>query len=155
VVLDPGNVIVSIFLPLPGLGGIKSAFGRISGWIIESLAKVGIPGVEQRGVSDLVLGDRKIGGSCIWRGKDLLHYGTTILVEPDLDRVARYLKHPPREPDYRMGRPHGDFMGSLGLLCGVDDAGRFAEELGSALVIPDTAKHRGRKIAHEISCSRS
>ena len=37
VVLDPGNVIVSVVLPMPGIGGIKSAFGEVSDWLIAGL----------------------------------------------------------------------------------------------------------------------
>ena len=117
VVLDPGNIIISVVLPLPGVGGITSAFARISGWLAHGLARVGVPGVRQEGVSDLVLEEeglaRKIGGSCVYRTRGLLYYSTTLLVNPDLDLVHRYLPHPPREPEYRRGRSHSDFMGSL------------------------------------------
>lgn len=116
VVLDPGNLIVSLTWPLPGLGAITSSFAAASAWLIDALAACGIPDVKQRGISDLAIGDRKIGGSCIWRSKGLLYYSTTLLVDPDLDLVERYLLHPPREPDYRQGRLHRDFMGSLARL---------------------------------------
>jgi lipoate-protein ligase A len=113
VVLDPGNVIVSVVLPLPGLSGIKSAFAAISTWLAGHLALLEVPGVQQLGVSDLAIGDRKIGGSCVFRTRDLLYYSTTLLVDPDLDLVDRYLPHPPREPEYRQGRGHRQFMGRL------------------------------------------
>ena len=113
VVLDPGNLIVSIALPLEGIGGIKTAFAAISDWLITALTVCDVPGVTQRGISDLAIGDRKIGGSCIYRTRGLVYYSTTLLVDPDLDLVDRYLTHPPREPDYRAGRSHRKFMGSL------------------------------------------
>ncbi len=123
VVLDPGNVIISLALPLPGIGGITSAFAAISTWLAGHLAAVGVPGVRQEGVSDLVIDQegtpRKIGGSCVFRTRGLLYYSTTLLVNPDLDLVHRYLPHPPREPEYRDGRSHRDFMGNLA----------FAEEM--------------------------
>ena len=133
VVLDPGNLIVSVGWPLPGLGGIKSAFARISDWLIASLAECGVPEVRRRGVSDLAVGEKKIGGSCIWRTRDLLYYSTTLLVDPDLDLVERYLRHPPREPDYRQGRPHRDFMGSLAALYGMTDPVPLAGNLESIM----------------------
>jgi lipoate-protein ligase A len=114
VVLDPGNVIVSVALPLPGLGEIKTAFAHLSRWLITALADLGLPHLSQRGVSDLALGDRKVGGSCIYRTRGLLYYSTTLLVAPDLDRIERYLPHPPREPEYRQGRSHREFLGHLG-----------------------------------------
>ena len=66
VLLDPGNIIVSVIWPLPGLGGIKKAFNDISSALIKGLAEAGLPGVTQEGISDLVLNGRKIGGSCIY-----------------------------------------------------------------------------------------
>lgn len=114
VVLDPGNVILAVALPLPGLGGIKSAFAGITRWLIVGLEQgCGLPGIQARGVSDLALAERKVGGSCVYRTRGLLSYATTLLVRPDLGLVERYLRHPPREPQYRKGRLHRQFMGSL------------------------------------------
>ncbi len=113
VVLDPGNAIVSLALPLAGVGGITSAFAAISGWLIGALARCGLPGLRQEGTSDLALAGRKVGGSCLWRTAGLVYYSTTLLVAPDLALAERYLPHPPREPAYRAGRPHRDFMGAL------------------------------------------
>jgi lipoate-protein ligase A len=113
VVLDPGNLIISVAAPVPGIGGIKSSFAAISDWLVTALGACGVPGVRQRGISDLAIGEKKIGGSCMYRTRDLVYYSTTLLLDPDLDLVDRYLLHPPREPDYRAGRSHRYFMGSL------------------------------------------
>jgi lipoate-protein ligase A len=113
VVLDPGNVIVSLVVPAKGISLAKACFARISRWLIAGLDQAGIRGVACRGISDLALGDRKIGGACIYRSRGFLYYSTTLLVRPDLKLVERYLKHPPREPDYRAGRSHAEFMGRL------------------------------------------
>ena len=132
VVLDPGNAVLSAALPLPGIGGITSAFAAVSGWLAALLAELGIPGVARRGVSDLALGERKVGGSCIWRTRGLLYYSTTLLVDPDLDLVERWLPHPPREPDYRAGRGHREFMGSVRDAGFAGDAGDLARLLRDA-----------------------
>ncbi len=113
VVLDPGNAIVSLALPLPGVSGITGAFAAISAWLIGALAGCGLSGVRQEGTSDLAIGERKVGGSCLWRTKGLVYYSTTLLVCPDLALAERYLPHPPREPAYRAGRAHREFMGAL------------------------------------------
>ncbi len=133
VVLDPGNVIVSLALPLPGVGHIKSAFNAISAWMIAGLAASGVPDVEQRGVSDLVLAERKIGGSCVYRTRGLLYYSTTLLCAQNVPLVGKYLQHPPREPEYRKGRPHDLFMGSLRDLCGLELDDIFVANLNSHL----------------------
>jgi len=117
VLLDPGNLIVSVALPLPGIGGSKAAFARLSAWLIEALAQAGAPGVEQRGVSDLVLGDRKVGGSAIYREQGLLYYSSTLLIDPDIAGMERWLRHPPREPEYRLGRSHERFLVPLPKAC--------------------------------------
>jgi lipoate-protein ligase A len=133
VVLDPGNVIVAVAWPLPGLGEIRSAFATISQQLIAALARLGLAGVQQRGVSDLARDDRKIGGACIYRTRGLLYYATTLLVEPDLALVERYLQHPPREPAYRRGRRHRDFMGALGAAVGIRKTTDFADCLAAEL----------------------
>ncbi len=113
VLLDPGNLVISVVLPIPGLSAIDTWFGRISRWLSHEFEEAGIPGVGQGGVSDLILGEQKIGGSCIFRSRGLLYYSTTLLVEADVDLIERYLAHPPREPDYRAGRRHRDFLGRI------------------------------------------
>jgi hypothetical protein len=42
--------------------------------------------------------------------------------------MERYLKQPPREPDYRQGRSHADFVGTLN-----EGKGEGAERLAAAL----------------------
>ena len=113
VVVDPGNLICSVVLPLAGVGGITQAFTDLSGAVAATLAEAGLPGVCQAGVSDLTRADRKLGGSCIWRTRGLLYYSTTLLADPDWDLIDRYLPHPPREPEYRRNRPHREFLTSL------------------------------------------
>jgi lipoate-protein ligase A len=49
VVLDRGNLVVSLALPLPGLGAIRSAFNAISDWMIAGLSACGVSPVTQRG----------------------------------------------------------------------------------------------------------
>ena len=133
VVLDPGNLIVSLALPLPGIGHIRTAFDAVTAWMIDGLAAAGVADVVQRGVSDLVIAERKIGGSCVYRTRGLLYYSTTVLIDQNMPLVGRYLLHPPREPEYRRGRPHDAFMGSLKSLCGVNLDSDFPARLNSIL----------------------
>ena len=66
-----------------------------------------------RGISDVVVGDRKISGNAQARrwGGVLLH--GTLLRDLDLALVEACLRHPPREPEYRRGRSHRDFLTTL------------------------------------------
>jgi lipoate-protein ligase A len=133
VVLDPGNVIVSTALGGMPYGHHQRHFDALTDWLIAALATIGCAGVTRKGICDLALGDRKVGGACLYRFKDLLYYTTSLLVAPDMTRVARYLKHPPREPDYRCGRSHQEFMGTLASLSG---AVRVAADLRRVLESP-------------------
>ena len=114
VVLDAGNLVVSIARPVDGLGGIQSHFRLFTAWICDALSSLGLPGCTRDGVSDLARDGRKVGGSGVFRKKGLLYYSTTLLVEPRIDLIERYLLHPPREPEYRNGRPHREFLATLG-----------------------------------------
>jgi lipoate-protein ligase A len=109
----PGNVVVSIALPVEGLPGIRTAFDWISGFVIEGLARIGLPGVTCQGISDLALDGRKIAGACIYKDRSLVYYSVTILAGPNLPLLPRYLQHPPREPEYRRSRSHLEFVRAL------------------------------------------
>jgi len=133
VVLDPGNVVLSLVVARAGFGGGRAEFAGISEWLVDALKRMGISGVVQRGISDMAIGDRKVGGACIYRPLGLVYYSTTLLVDPDVELSERYLRHPPREPAYREGRPHRDFMGRLaGTWKGVN-APAFARALARTL----------------------
>jgi lipoate-protein ligase A len=135
VVLDPGNVVVSVALAIGGLGRIRSTFDGLTDWFIAGLARIGVPGVIREGTSDLALDGRKISGSCVFRSLGIFYYSATLLVAPDLDLVERYLAHPPREPDYRRGRAHRDFMAGIGPVLR-RDVGEIADDLRRELPAP-------------------
>ena len=67
----------------------------------------------RQGTSDLTLGDRKIAGTSLrlWRGRVL--FQVSVLVDPDLSLLDRYLPEPSRAPAYRAGRRHREFVTSL------------------------------------------
>ncbi|MCP4590875.1 MAG: hypothetical protein GY842_09020 [bacterium] len=135
VVLDPGNVIVSVVMTGLPFGHHRRHFDVLTSWLIAGLERIGFSGVSQAGICDLALGERKVGGACLHRSRDLLYYSTSLLIDPDLEKVTRYLRHPPREPGYRRGRSHRGFMGSLGpAVAGM--AGRVATHLRHALQPP-------------------
>jgi lipoate-protein ligase A len=85
-------------------------------WILERVSEaLAVPGVEQAGISDLVIGGQKFSGNAQQRKRrHLLHHGT-ILYALELGRISRYLRQPPRQPDYREGRDHETFIRNLGV----------------------------------------
>lgn len=77
--------------------------------ILDALDVVGRP----EGTSDVAVGDRKISGNAqARRWRAVLVHGT-LLVDFDHELADAVLKHPPREPAYRRGRSHRDFLATL------------------------------------------
>ena len=110
VFLDPGTFIVSMALPAEGFDGIQRLFNFCNNLVIQGCASMGLAGIYQDGVSDLVMGNRKVGGSSFYRSKGMAYYTASLLVSTNLDAMDRYLRHPPREPAYRRHRIHKDFV---------------------------------------------
>ena len=137
VLLDPGNVIVCVAQHAPGIGENKAHFSRLNDWLIDGLAVAGITGLRQDGISDLVIGDRKVAGACLHRSRDTLFYSASLLVDPQLDRMVRYLAHPPHEPPYRCGRSHAEFITTLDPFLRPHGTGTLARRLKENLWQPD------------------
>lgn len=62
--------------------------------------------------------ERKVAGCALYMPRDFVLYLVSILVDPDFTDFEKYLAHPSKEPEYRSGRSHGDFLGSLAALSG-------------------------------------
>lgn len=134
VVLSPGVVAASALLELPaGTVFPEPVFRALGAVVATALDALGAGAVEMRGVSDLCIGDRKIAGSSLrlWKARAL--YQLSVLVEPDLGLMDRYLRHPSREPAYRAGRSHRDFVASLRDLAPGISPPLVADALASAL----------------------
>ena len=74
-----------------------------------------VPGVQVCGTSDLALGGKKFSGNSMRCRKRFLLYHGTLLYDFPLQLVGQCLSMPPRQPDYRRGRNHNDFMTNLPL----------------------------------------
>jgi lipoate-protein ligase A len=114
VVLAPGVVAASVLVAAePDERFPESYFQRFCTRSRVALESIGVSGVAVRGISDLCLGDRKVAGSSLrlWRGRVL--FQLAVLVDVDVGVIERYLAHPSREPAYRRGRPHREFVATL------------------------------------------
>lgn len=101
--------------------------------IIYALARFGI-NAQKRGISDVTVGDLKISGNAQarkWRAV-LLH--GTMLIDMDRELMEAVLKHPFREPDYRNGRAHSDFIITLNDLGVVASEAQVENAFASAAV---------------------
>lgn len=88
---------------------------------------------QQRGISDVACGGLKVVGTSIFRRRFYLLYQASILLESPIELIERYLKMPPKEPDYRQGRSHRQFVTSLKDLGLQQTAQKFMGELGKNL----------------------
>jgi lipoate-protein ligase A len=113
VVLTPKTLVVSVLLHQHPTANPLEAFKKINTTIASALARVGVEKLAHKGISDITIEDRKILGSSIYRSKERLFYHGVLNVAEPSTTFERYLKHPPKEPDYRRGRPHGDFVTSI------------------------------------------
>ncbi len=113
VVLSPGILVVSIVKRVTHRYYFQEYFHQINTYLIEALQHLDITSLGQQGISDICLHDRKILGSSMYRSKDILFYSASLMVSNDVQLLDRYLRHPSREPDYRQGRVHLDFVTTI------------------------------------------
>jgi lipoate-protein ligase A len=113
VLLSPGVIVISIagktYFPFY----LKEHMNSINEIIIKVLERFDVKDLTVNGISDITIGDKKILGSSLYKKKNLVLYQGSLLFNPDMELIDRYLKHPDKEPDYRKGRPHRSFLTSL------------------------------------------
>jgi len=114
VLLGTGCLLYSLVLRFdhaPGLADLQASYRVISDRIQRALK---LP-ILLEGSSDMTFAGRKFSGNAQQRKRThFLHHGT-ILYAYDFTAIERYLKLPPRQPVYRQGRTHADFLGNLPL----------------------------------------
>lgn len=113
VLLSPNNVIISAVINDERVGKPLSIFYEFNDLIKKVLEKGGIFGSTTKGISDLSIDGKKISGSSIHRAKEKLLYHAVINFNEPVENFDKYLLHPSKEPDYRNGRTHSEFVTSL------------------------------------------
>ncbi|MFZ3015172.1 MAG: lipoate--protein ligase family protein [Nitrospira sp.] len=117
VLQGPGCLSYALVLPLdwhPGLANIRTTNRLILERMATALRRWE-PTTTFRGISDLAIENRKISGNAQRRTRKSLLFHGTILHDMGADLIARYLKHPSRQPEYRSDRPHQAFLGMINI----------------------------------------
>lgn len=129
VLLGPGCLMYSLLLSYEqrqSLRALDQAHQEVLSTIAAALNRL-LPALNcgPRGTSDLVGGNRKFSGNSLRCKRNFLLYHGTLLYDFDLPRIEQLLKPPPRQPEYREQRRHGEFVMNLPI---------GAEQIRSALI---------------------
>jgi lipoate-protein ligase A len=115
VLLYPGCVVVSIGCWVAQQFQNNLYFKIANQSVIDSLALAWpeFHELSQRGLSDLAYRERKVAGTSLFRSRNYLLYQASLIVESNIDAISKYLRHPSKEPEYRKGKAHREFLTSL------------------------------------------
>ncbi len=117
IVAGPGCLMYAVVLGYQGREELRM-IDRAHRYVLDRLAAAlarRLPGVACAGTSDLALDGRKFSGNSLRCKRTHFLYHGTLLCGMPLDQVARCLQPPPRQPAYRGGRDHAQFLTNLPL----------------------------------------
>ena len=115
IVTGPGCLMYAVLLNYrrrPELRMLDRAHEFVIGKMKTAIQTLGIP-VQMEGTSDLTLHGQKFSGNALRCKRNWFIYHGTLLCNFDLSLIAKCLGKPIREPDYRDGRSHLDFLTQL------------------------------------------
>lgn len=115
VLLGPGCLCFSLVLAYDraaGLTEIPASNRYVLNRILNALQPIA-PNAVIAGTSDLAIAGLKFSGNAQQRKRThFLHHGT-LLCGFDLELITNFLHAPERQPEYRQGRGHGEFVRNL------------------------------------------
>jgi lipoate-protein ligase A len=117
IITGPGCLMYALVLSYtrrPALRAVDVAHHVVLDTLVAALRPL-VWELRCQGISDLALDARKCSGNSVrCRRQHLLYHGTLLYRFP-LASVEKYLRMPPREPQYRGGRSHDAFLANLPL----------------------------------------
>jgi lipoate-protein ligase A len=123
VILTPSTIAFTVAKRFPVMIPFKEYFQMVNRVVVAGLEGLGVSRLGSKGISDITIGNRKILGSSMRKVHDKLVYHAVLNLGEDPALFGRYLLHPRREPDYRAGRSHSEFVTSM-----ADEGYRFTAE---------------------------
>ena len=97
------------------LSGITSTNHFVMKKNLQALRTLAGPRVQIRGITDLALGELKFSGNAQRRKRSFILFHGTFLLNFDISKIEKFLKIPPKQPDYRKNRKHAAFLTNLNL----------------------------------------
>ena len=113
VLLSPDTLALSVVKFREHLRFGNRFFRYFNEKIIKALNSIGIESLLQKGFSDISINDKKVLGSAIYQNRNKILFQAVLNLNEPAQLMERYIKHPGREPDYRRGRKHMDFVTSI------------------------------------------
>lgn len=116
VLQGPGCLNYALILRTTSSGPLSTITGT-NGYVMDrqrrALGHMTGESIEVQGHTDLAFHSVKFSGNSQRRKEKFLLFHGVFLLNFDLSLVSRFLTHPSREPAYRKGRPHGQFLRNL------------------------------------------
>ena len=115
IVTGPGCLMYAVLLDYrqrPELRMLDQAHLFVMTQMRRAIARLGIE-VEMQGTSDLTYQGRKFSGNALRCKKNWFIYHGTMICDFNINLIAKCLGNPIREPAYRAGRSHRDFLTQL------------------------------------------
>lgn len=154
VVGGPGCLMYSVVVGVPANGGLRN-IDAAHDYVMQRVhaaVRQQLPAAERSGICDLTYQGCKFSGNSLRVARHHFLYHGTLLLAADLDLIAKCLAYAPRQPEYRRGRDHRDFI------CNVElDEPMLVNALANAFGVRGrSAELEGRieVIAHELLISR-
>lgn len=151
VVGGPGCLMYSLVLSLqlrPELRQVDQAHRLVMTRLLDAVAAQQ-PDVRWQGTCDLTLAGRKFSGNSLRIARRHLLYHGTILHAADLEQIDRCLATPPRQPEYRQGRSHADFITNLTI-----DPAQLREDLAAAFGAHEVSEQWPQEIVTRLRQER-
>jgi lipoate-protein ligase A len=115
VIIGPGSLMYALVLSYeqrPALRALDAAHRFVLDTLVEALRPLASD-LARRGTSDLALGEKKFSGNSLrCKRRHFLYHGT-LLYDLHLPLLDECLNSPPRQPTYRRGRSHAEFVTNL------------------------------------------
>lgn len=118
VLIGPGCLMYAVVLSYqlrPALRLMDETHRFVLDQIARALNPLVAGGVTRKGISDLAHGNRKFSGNSVRCKRTHLLYHGTLLYDFPLPLIGQCLLCPPRQPEYRAGRAHDQFVSNLPL----------------------------------------
>jgi lipoate-protein ligase A len=155
VVIGPGCLMYSVMLSykrFPELRLVDAAHRFVLEQVAAAMGRLN-PQVELQGISDLTVGGRKFSGNSLRCKRDHLLYHGTLLCRFRLDLICQCLSTPPRQPDYRAGRAHDEFVTNLD--CSAEAVRpALIEQWSAAIALDEWPRAKTRQLVAERYATR-